>query len=156
MFAAFILQLLEQLESSSSMTIQVFHVGYTHSHVECAWCPIAQPGNKFPSLILRTSLKDTEMDPNRTSNHCHGFWVNVPILLVQITDVLAMVSQEPRTLTNRFLYVICFIAKARAVVTVMSPTANSPCNFSVLKYYTILSSQRSISRSKVALVYWTW
>jgi hypothetical protein len=42
-----------------------------------------------------------------------AFWANMLVLSVQITDALAMVSQEPRTPTRGFSYVIRFISKAR-------------------------------------------
>lgn len=45
------------------------------------------------------------------------FWVNVPVSSVQMTEALAIVSQEPRTRTSRFSYVIRFVANANARVT---------------------------------------
>ena len=46
-----------------------------------------------------------------------AFWVRVPVLSVQTTDALAIVSQDPRTRTKRFSFVIRFVANARASVT---------------------------------------
>lgn len=46
-----------------------------------------------------------------------AFCVSVPVLSVQITDALAIVSQDPRTRTSKFSRVIRFVAKANASVT---------------------------------------
>lgn len=45
------------------------------------------------------------------------FCVSVPVLSVQTTVALAMVSHAPRTRTRRFIFVIRLVANARARVT---------------------------------------
>ena len=45
------------------------------------------------------------------------FWVSVPVLSVQTTEALAIVSQEPRIQTRGFAAATRFVAKARASVT---------------------------------------
>jgi len=45
------------------------------------------------------------------------FWVSVPVLSMQMTEALAIVSQEPRIRTRSFSAVIHLVAKARARVT---------------------------------------
>lgn len=43
--------------------------------------------------------------------------VSVPVLSVQMTEALPIVSQEPKTRTRRFSFVILLVANAKARVT---------------------------------------
>lgn len=54
------------------------------------------------------------MDPATT---VISFLVKVPVLSVQTTEALAIVSQDPSTLTSKFSLVIRLVANAKAKVT---------------------------------------
>lgn len=65
------------------------------------------------------------------------FWVSVPVLSVQMTEALAIVSHEPRTRTSRFSYVIRFVANASARVTASGRPVNRTIHKSMQCKYSV-------------------
>jgi len=55
--------------------------------------------------------------PTQPATTIISFWVRVPVLSVQITKTLAIVSHDPRTRTSRSSFVMRLVAKAKANVT---------------------------------------
>ena len=68
-------------------------------------------------LVVLEIADEFHVDTDRAGDNVHGVLVSVPVLLVQTTEALAMVLQEPRIRTREFSVVIRLVAKAKARAT---------------------------------------